>query len=148
MEKIFTIGFTKKTAECFFGLLKDKKISVVIDIRRNNTSQLSGFSKYPDIKFFLNKICSINYISDINFAPTEQILKDYKSNKIAWDEYVVQFNELMESVKIKEYIEKEYDRYRSDNICLLCSEERPDKCHRSLVAKYFKNVLRGEIIDL
>ena len=100
MEKIFTIGFTKKTAQYFFELLIKNNVSTVLDIRRNNTSQLSGFSKYPDIEFFLKELCSINYMSDIKFAPTEQILKDYKSKKITWDEYIIQFNKLMKASKI------------------------------------------------
>ena len=45
MKKIFTIGFTKKTAQCFFELLRKNNVSTVLDIRRNNTSQLAGFSK-------------------------------------------------------------------------------------------------------
>lgn len=136
----------KKTAQCFFELLRKNNVSTVLDIRRNNTSQLAGFSKYPDIEFFLKELCSINYINDIKFAPTDQILKDYKSKKIIWNEYVIQFNRLMEVIKIKDYIKEEYRSY--DNICLLCSEEKPNKCHRSLVADYFSEVLGGEIINL
>lgn len=146
MEKIFTIGFTKKTAQYFFELLIKNNVSTVLDIRRNNTSQLSGFSKYPDIEFFLKELCSINYMSDIKFAPTEQILKDYKSKKITWDEYIIQFNKLMKASKIEDYIAKEYCSY--DNICLLCSEEKPNKCHRSLVAGYFSDVLGCKVINL
>ena len=57
MDNIFTIGFTKKTAQIFFELLKKNKVDVIIDIRLNNTSQLAGFSKYPDIKYFLKELC-------------------------------------------------------------------------------------------
>ncbi len=52
MNTIFTIGFTKKTAQAFFELLKNNKVNTVLDVRLNNTSQLAGFSKYPDIEFF------------------------------------------------------------------------------------------------
>lgn len=82
MEQIYTIGFTKKHAEIFFGLLQKNKIEVLIDVRLNNTSQLAGFSKYPDIQFFLKEICDIQYISDTAFAPEDWILKDYKSKKL------------------------------------------------------------------
>ena len=43
--KLFTIGFTKKSAERFFTLLKDAGVKRVLDIRLNNVSQLSGFAK-------------------------------------------------------------------------------------------------------
>ena len=148
MDNIFTIGFTKKTAQVFFESLTKNKVNAILDIRLNNTSQLAGFSKFPDIKYFLKELCSIDYISDVKFAPTDQILKDYKANRISWDEYVIQFNELMKLRKITEYIKSEYDNCGYDNICLLCSEEKPIHCHRSLVAKYFSEVLGGNIINL
>lgn len=148
MDKIFTIGFTKKTAQVFFELLKKNKVNIVLDIRLNNTSQLAGFSKFPDIKYFLEELCAIGYICDVKFAPTEQILKDFKAKKIEWDEYVLQFNEVMNLRKINEYIKVKYDNCAYDNICLLCSEEKPINCHRSLVAKHFSEVLGGNIVHL
>ncbi len=148
MDKIFTIGFTKKTAQVFFGLLEKNKVNTILDIRLNNTSQLAGFSKFPDIKYFLDELCAIDYISDVKFAPTEQILKDFKAKKISWDDYVLKFNELMSIRNINEYIKKEYGNSAYGNICLLCSEEKPTNCHRSLVAKCFSKVLGGTIIHL
>ena len=58
METIYTIGFTKKNAKEFFELLSKSKVDIVIDIRLNNTSQLAGFSKYPDIEYFLSHLLS------------------------------------------------------------------------------------------
>ena len=51
---LYTIGFTGTTAENFFKRLKENNISKLIDIRLNNKSQLSGFAKKDDIKFFLS----------------------------------------------------------------------------------------------
>lgn len=78
MDKIYTIGFTQKDANYFFETLKPNDIGLVLDIRLNNSSQLSGFSKYPDIKYFLKKLCTIDYIHDTKFSPTESTLKRYK----------------------------------------------------------------------
>jgi len=55
---LFTIGFTQKTAEQFFGLLQEAGVQRVIDIRENRAGQLSGFAKYPDIAFFLDRLCA------------------------------------------------------------------------------------------
>ena len=52
MAKLYTIVFTKKKKKKFFELLEMNNVNTIIDIRLNNTSQLSGFAKYPDIKFF------------------------------------------------------------------------------------------------
>lgn len=148
MDNIYTIGFTKKSAETFFSLLQKNNIDILVDVRLNNTSQLAGFSKYPDIKYFLNQICSIQYISDTRFAPEEWILKDYKSKKISWEQYVVHFDELMEKRDINSHIVSNYDEFNNKNICLLCSEEKPVHCHRLLIAQRFKKIYNTNIINL
>lgn len=148
MNNIYTIGFTKKSAEDFFGLLQKNHIEVLIDIRLNNTSQLAGFSKYPDIKFFLDKICEIEYISDTKFAPEECILKAYKAKKITWEQYVKSFNEIMERRNIEEYIKQRYSELGNKAICLLCSEEKATNCHRSLIAQRFQKVYAVSIVNL
>ena len=50
--KIFTIGFTKKSAETFFGRLKNSGAKRLIDVRLNNVSQLAGFTKRNDLSLF------------------------------------------------------------------------------------------------
>ncbi len=43
--KLFTIGFTKTSAEHFFSRLSKVHVKKLIDVRLNNVSQLSGFAK-------------------------------------------------------------------------------------------------------
>lgn len=136
MNNLYTIGFTQKTAETFFKLLIENDVKTVLDIRLNNTSQLAGFSKYPDIEFFLSNLCEIEYIHDDYFSPEENTLKRYKSKEITWDRYVNEFNNTMNLRKIGEYILNKYAD--KDNLCLLCSEPTAKNCHRRLVADYFK----------
>ena len=139
MRKIFTIGFTKKTAEEFFETLKAEGVTKIIDVRLNNTSQLLGFSKYPDIEFFLRKIAGIEYFHDLYFAPTERILDSYKKKFIDWRGYEEAFAALMAARDIDEYIRKNYSE--SENFCLLCAEQSPANCHRRLVAERIATVL-------
>ena len=138
MNKVYTIGFTKKTAEEFFTLLRNNDISLVVDVRLNNTSQLASFSKYPDIVFFLESICKIDYKHDLMFAPTALTLSKYKKKEIGWNEYVDDFSDTMNKRHIKDHIRYNYSL--SPNICLLCSEPVPTYCHRRLVADLFKEV--------
>jgi uncharacterized protein (DUF488 family) len=146
---IYTIGFTKKSAEKFFSLLKNNKIDALFDIRLNNTSQLAGFTKYPDIEFFLKHICNIKYIHDIKLAPTDKILHDYKKNVITWDDYVNLFDQLMERRCINEYLVSKYaDLFKNNRVCLLCSESTPERCHRSLVAARVSNAFDSKIVNL
>ena len=133
--KLFTIGFTKKTAEIFFGKLCDAGVKRVIDIRLNNVSQLAGFAKKDDLSYFLKTICAIEYVHVPELAPTQDILDEYKKHKGDWEVYEKKFMELM----IKRAIENKLSRELFDNACLLCSEEKPHHCHRRLVAEYLKD---------
>ncbi len=147
MNKIYTIGFTQKTAEEFFNLIEKNKIRKLIDVRLKNNSQLSAFSKYPDIKFFLHRICSAEYFHDKNFAPTEKILNDFKNKVIDWTEYEIEFSMLMRNRNIEKYIAANY--LDCTGYCFLCSEPTPENCHRRLIAEKFKKVFADlEIIHL
>lgn len=143
---IYTIGFTKTTAESFFKRLRDNKIDILIDIRLNNRSQLAGFAKMPDIEWFLHELCGVRYVHDDFLAPTEEILKDYQKKVIDWNGYVLQFHDLMIKRNIKRYIEMHYSEFQGNNVCLLCSEPTPEMCHRRLIAEYFSEVF-GESIQ-
>ena len=132
--KLFTIGFTKKSAEMFFKKLCDSGVKRVIDIRLNNVSQLAGFAKKDDLSYFLKTICAIEYVHIPDLAPTQDILDEYKKHKGEWAIYEKKFMELM----IKRGIENKLSRELFDNACLLCSEDKPNHCHRRLVAEYLK----------
>lgn len=145
---VYTIGFTKKTAECFYETIKESKIDLIIDVRLNNHSQLAGFSKYPDIVYFLKEITQAEYIHDEMLSPTDELLKEYKSGNVTWEVYEVIFGEIMEKRDINKHILNEYSKYSDKKICLLCSEPTPDNCHRRLVAKYFKELFKAKIVHL
>ena len=55
--EVYTIGFTKKSAREFFDRLKQAGIRRLVDIRLNNASQLAGFAKKEDLRFFLDAVC-------------------------------------------------------------------------------------------
>jgi len=133
--KLFTIGFTKKSAEMFFKKLCDSGVKRVIDIRLNNVSQLAGFAKKDDLSYFLKTICAIEYVHVPELAPTQDILDEYKKHKGDWTIYEKKFMELI----IKRGIENKLSRELFDNACLLCSEGKPHHCHRRLVAEYLKS---------
>ena len=76
--KIYTMGFTQKSAETFFERIKENKIELLIDIRLNNQSQLAGFAKGRDLKYFLDKLCQCGYAHELRFAPEKKLLDEYK----------------------------------------------------------------------
>jgi uncharacterized protein (DUF488 family) len=131
---LFTIGFTERTAESFFGALQDAGVRTVIDTRLNNRSQLSGFAKKRDLEYFLRSISGIQYEHDLALAPTKELLTPYKAGKLTWNKYQQEFNELLEERAPADH----NTRDRFDNACLLCSEHEADHCHRRLVAEYLQ----------
>lgn len=135
--KLFTIGFTKKAASEFFAILKKNQITQVVDIRLNNVSQLAGFSKGEDLRYFLYEICNIGYVHDIDLAPNKEILNDYKNKQITWNQYEALFISLLDQRNVKDKLGKKFNN-NFNGVCLLCSEATADKCHRRLVAEYIK----------
>lgn len=130
--KLFTIGFTKKTAQEFFETLSKSGVKRVIDTRLNNVTQLSGFAKQKDLEYFLHQLCKIEYLHILDLAPTKEILNDYKKKRGSWETYEQKFLALIRKRKIEEKIDPEI----LDGGCLLCSEAQPHYCHRRLVAEY------------
>ena len=142
--KIFTIGFTKKSAETFFTRLRDAGVMRLVDVRLNNVSQLAGFAKKEDLRYFTKAICNIEYIHLPELAPTADILDPFKKRKNGdWDLYERQFLDLMSQRRIEETVSREL----LDGGCLLCSEETPHHCHRRLVAEYLQEKWDGVAIE-
>lgn len=139
--KVFTIGINNKSAEQFFRLLSDNKIIKIIDIRLNNTTQLCGFSKMNDLKFFLKRILNIEYEYISDFAPTKDIMVSYRENK-DWNKFKTDYLKLLENRKVKE----SYQNYDFRNTCFLCSEDDADNCHRKILSEFLDN--SAEIIHL
>lgn len=132
--KIFTIGFTQKSAEEFFNRLRQPGLHRLIDIRLNNVSQLAAFTKKEDLKFFLREICKIEYVHLPELAPNKDILDAYKKNRGDWAAYERQFLSLLTARRI----ENKLDKRLFDGGCLLCSEATPEYCHRRLVGEYLR----------
>jgi len=138
--KIFTIGFTKKSAREFFDKLRRPGLERLVDVRLNNVSQLAGFSKRDDLRFFCEAILSIEYLHLPELAPTQEMLDQYKKKRSGWANYEAEFLALMAERKVEDTVTREV----IDGGCLLCSEATPENCHRRLVAEY----LRGKWGDL
>lgn len=132
--KLYTIGFTKKTAEAFFEALRGSGVKRVVDVRLNNVSQLAGFAKKGDLAYFLREICGIDYVHLPILAPSKEMLDAFKRRGGEWTDYERRFLDLMARRRIEEQVPK--DAFA--NGCLLCSEDKPHHCHRRLVAEYLK----------
>jgi len=136
MEKVYTIGFTKKTAEQFFETLKTAGVRRVLDVRLNNTSHLAGFTKRKDLAYFLRVICDAEYVHEPRLAPTKELIDAYKKRKGAWDDYERGFIEIMTERRVEDQLDRGLFRIPT---ALLCSEPKADHCHRRLVLEYLRS---------
>jgi uncharacterized protein (DUF488 family) len=135
--EIYSIGFTQKTAAQFFSLLKQHNIRRLLDVRLNNVSQLAGFAKRDDVKYFLQEICGADYIHDPNLAPTQEMLDRYKKEKTTpWSDYESAFLQLIADRKIESSVDPQIF---SVPTVLLCSEPTPEHCHRRLVLEHLQH---------
>ena len=137
MVTIYTIGFTKKSLKEFINLLKNNKITQLIDTRLSRDSQLSGFAKSRDLKYVLEEILKIRYRVIPEFSPTSELLKTYQKDK-DWEKYEKGFLELIKERELKRFKGIVLDE--KERICLLCSEEKADKCHRRLLAEFLSSL--------
>ena len=145
---LYTIGFTKSTAEHFFKRLQEAGVQAVIDVRLRNTSQLAGFARMPDFQYFLEKLVGAEYIHDSYLAPTDEILTAYKKKQIGWAEYEERFDGLMAERNADAYLSANYSDAAQKTYCLLCSEDTPEYCHRRLIAERMSSLMNFNIVHL
>jgi len=133
--KVFTIGFTKKSAESFFTLVGESSAQRLIDVRLNNVSQLACIAKRDDLRYFLREIPRIDYVEVPDLAPTQDMLDRYRKQKGGWAVYEREFLALMRDRQVEVKVERDLIA----DAVLLCSEETPDRCHRRLVVEYLQS---------
>jgi len=131
--EIYTIGFAKKSAAEFFGILQRAGIRRVVDVRLSNTSQLAGFTKRDDLEYFLGQICQAEYRHQPELSPSKEIFDAYKKQAIPWEEYASRFVALLAQRQVEKTVDR---RLFEVPAVLLCSEPTAEHCHRRLVAEY------------
>lgn len=134
MITLFTIGFTKKSAEHFFNLLRNNGVKQLVDVRISNSSQLAGFAKGKDLEFFIHEICHISYKHIADFAPSKELLDQWHKQEVTWEEYEKIYIQLLKDRDIL----RKYGIKAFDGSCFLCSEDTPEQCHRRLLAEYLQ----------
>jgi uncharacterized protein (DUF488 family) len=106
-----------------------------MDVRLNNRSQLAGFAKQDDLKFFLSSICDMQYRYEPLLAPTQDILDAYKKNGGQWSIYEQQFMALLREREVETQLNPQDF---AEPTVLLCSEATAEHCHRRLVVEYLQ----------
>lgn len=130
--QLFTIGFTKRSAEEFFEPLRGAGVRRVVDVRLNNVSQLAGFTKRDDLGYFLDRVIGAGYAHVPLLAPTQELIDAYRKTGIPVAEFRKHFLALMK----QRHVESAPEAALADGDCLLCSEPDASQCHRGFVVDY------------
>ena len=134
---LYTIGFTKSTAEHFFERLRKAGVKRVVDVRLHNASTLAGFTKQHDLPYFLRTILGAEYVHQQMLAPAAEMLKAYQNKLVTWDDYEVRYLALIQ----QRGVGTKLDRVVFEGpTALLCSEATAEQCHRRLAAEYLRGV--------
>src|SRR3990172_2411062 len=105
--KLYTIGFTQKSAETFFELLRRNGVRRLVDIRVSPDGQLSGFARKTDLPYFLSRLADgCGYIHLPELAPTKDTLHEYRADH-DWPRYVERFEALMDERNIPAALNRE-----------------------------------------
>ena len=136
---LFTIGFTRKGAERFFGLLAEAGVRVLLDIRARPDSQLAGFARGPDLAWFLRRLCNIEYRVLPVLAPDKALLDDYRAGTLDWDGYTQRYLAALDASDAAHGLSAD----DLDHACLLCAEDNPAQCHRRLAAEWLQQRTPG-----
>lgn len=134
---IYTIGFTKKTAREFFEALRGSGARHLLDIRLHNTSQLVGFTKRDDLRYFLRQIVDMEYHEVPILAPEDSFLSEYRKTG-DWAKFEQNYLDLIQRRQVEHHVAPALFK---DGVVLLCSEVKPDHCHRRLAADYLAHSL-------
>ena len=124
---IYTIGYAGVTLEKFIELLKEQDISVLIDVRSLPKSRY--FYQFNDAN--LSKSLAkegIEYIHMKNEFGARQENPDFYTNEI------FDYDKFAESFQFQNGVGKVLKLTSlGKNICLMCSEIDPVKCHRAIL---------------
>jgi len=146
--KLFTIGYGGRKPSEFPSLLKRHGIKTIIDVRlRPNRACMGSYVKAKTADKGIVALLSgagIDYRHEPDLAPTDGILTTWMESKRSdtdWALYEDQFIPVLEERKI----EKSIKLGDFNHACLLCSESKPEKCHRRLIAEYLRDKLADKL---
>jgi uncharacterized protein (DUF488 family) len=145
--EVFTIGLSGRSAESFFGALREGEVKRVLDVRLHNTSNLAGYGKAAHLPYFLRELCGAEYQHEPLLAPTPELFDGLKKSRtLSWEEYERCIRRLMTERRIEERLDPGAFAVRT---ALLCACADAERCHRRIVAEHLAAAWGGlEVVHL
>jgi len=125
MHPVFTIGYGNRSREAFLAALSHRQIQYLVDVRSKPSSTYRPEFSMDQLKGFLRD-SGISYVpmgDSLGGRPVDPSC--YKNGHVIYEE-----------VRNREFFQAGIRRIRTAlernlRICLMCSEGKPEDCHRS-----------------
>jgi len=127
---IFTVGYEGRTLDELLDLLAHQKIFTVIDVRRRASSRRRDFSK-AQLATALAK-CKISYFHLPELGVPRDVRDQYEQEK---DLGILRRFLRVSLDQNRHLLQEILAKFPDRNVCLLCLEKDPARCHRSIVAQ-------------
>jgi uncharacterized protein (DUF488 family) len=135
LKAVYTIGYGNKTLDSMVKILDSHGINEVIDVRNNAFSWKKDFMR-ENLNRYLQEI-GINYVNLPALGAPKEMRYEIKVNNNP-DLFFEKYNEwLKKHNSTFEVLKKVVD---SSTSAIMCLEENPKDCHRSVLAKELLNI--------
>ena len=125
--RIYTIGHSNHTWESFAPLLTKHSIRLLVDVRSSPVSRWAPFASEYALPALLEQVGGryVHLGSSLGGKPADSSYYDRQGK--------VDYRKLRSAYAFQEGIEELLRLARREESAILCSEEDPAKCHRSLL---------------
>lgn len=141
MTMLFTIGYEGSDLQSLIGVLSANGVDEVIDVRLTPISRKPGFSKSALAKALAEEGIAYQHHRDLGCPKEIRVrywaTRDFRNYAQAYRHRVLDGAAQCVHALVR--------RATSRRLCLLCFEENPLHCHRSLVAEETRRASRGEV---
>lgn len=138
MTPLCTIGYEGFTAEQWVERLRTQRIQVVVDVRDVPISRKRGFSKTRLAELLM--LNGIEYVHLRSLGNPKAFRERLKSGW-AFHEFAEEFKHVLDART--DALEQLKSMAADKRVCLVCFEEDPAFCHRSIVAESVVPLLPG-----
>ena len=158
--RLFTIGVYGSSEEDFFGKLTANNIDLFCDIRQRRGVRGSKYA-FVNSNYLQRKLVElkIDYLYEKDLAPTRQIREmqweedksehqTKKTRETLGHAFCCGYERLILDVVNLDELMATFKNRNAENVVFFCLEEKPEACHRSLIAKRLSEKYNLEVIHL
>lgn len=138
---LYTIGYSGHTVDTFIEMLQANSVSMLVDIRRTPLSRKKGFSKTALQRALEDAGIAYRHIPTLGSPP--ELRRDLQKAK-DYTAFFASFRAYLQSRE--DDISQVAELVATQRVCLMCLEQSPDECHRSVVAEALASSLHDQVV--